>query len=167
MPHFKLGRRTKIWFSKIEKTGPLKFDFDLYYLCVLLGLATGRNTVPEHASDLVDYIIEDYLETRDLLVGLFLLAELGRRGIDLTEPVQVRRILDQLLDPVDKTGLSATAMSKLNEYANGGHEYLMEKYTKPPQITESFLQRYMQILKEAVSENDTWTKIGVSLTPTE
>ena len=164
MPHFRLGSPTRKWFSKIRKTGVvLEFDFDLYYLCALLGLASGQTSAPEDATDVIDRFIADYTETQHLLLGLFVLSELASRGIDPSERSDMQRIMDQLLAPNDLTGLSSDGMSRLNGYASGGYEYLAEKYGKPPEYVETFLQRYTTILNEAVAGNVEWKQLGMKV----
>lgn len=158
MPVFRIGEPVAKWFKKIHKKEPLKTDFDLYYMCTLLGLATGRTSSPGKTSELVGYFIADYTETQHLLLGLFVLAELQRRGIDLDERVDVQRIINEILDPKDPTGLTSAGMTKMNEYASGGFDYFVEQYGgRSPVFVESFLERYVKILGEAVEGSEVWS----------
>lgn len=160
---FRLRQDTEDWFSQINKQKPIETKFDLYYLCLMLGLATGRSSQPSArcatiSEGFVDNFVMAYRPYQRLIVGLLLTAELSSLGVGLEESDFVRKKLLELVDPTAATKLTEAGMTKLNEYTSGGFDYLTENMESKPFHVEEFLQTYASLLREAVAGSETWTQ---------
>ena len=47
-------------------------------------------------------------------------------GLDLSEKEEVTKILDEIIDPTNSANLTKKGIIKLNEYASGGLDCLLE-----------------------------------------
>jgi hypothetical protein len=160
---FRLRQDTEDWFSQISKQKPIEFKFDLYYFCLMLGLASGRSSPPSSRCNMisegfVDNFVIAYRPYQRLIVGLLLTAELSSLGVSINESDYVRKKLLELVDPVAPTNLTELGMTKLNEYVSGGFDYLTEHIDAKPYHVEEFLQTYVKLLRIAASEGPTWNQ---------
>ena len=140
---FRLSKDAREWFRDI-KDG-FNLDFDIYYLCLMAGLATGKKeSVPTtQAPELVDYFPADYRSKGRVLVALFLSKELEALGISMLERDQVYRQIALMVDPLTPSGLSHTGMEEMNRYSYGGFYVLAnEWFENRPRIMEVFLPLY-------------------------
>jgi len=152
---FQLRLDVDEWFSNInkEKTQQIKTDFDLYYFCLMTGLATKSKNNPSErckCRDFIDYFVSDYKNEQNLIIGLLIRAELENLGISLDEKDAAKKQLLKLIDPSSQTNLTDEGIDKMNAYASGGFDYLREKMESKPYHLEDFLQRYVTILREAI-----------------
>jgi hypothetical protein len=158
--HFRLRQDTQEWFKKISDKKPIDTMFDLYYFCVMLGLAANRTSVPSKRcpeySDFIDNFVSAYRPNQRIIIGLLIRAELGRFGISIDEKDEVSRLLLDLVDPNTQTNLTDTGIEKLNEYASGGFDYLSEVQETKPYHAEEFLRSYVRLIREAVRDNPVW-----------
>ena len=122
--------------------------------CLVLGLAARRTRAQQEASDLLAYFPGTYVKAKHIVIGLFILAELARRGVKLDERDVVQKISQENLDPKDQTSLTDAAMNKLNEYAAGGFDLLRQSIGHPPERTETFLVSYHQLLQRTLAQAD-------------
>ena len=140
---FRLRKDAREWFRGIEDGFDL--DFDIYYLCLMAGLAMGKKeSVPTtQASELVDYFPVDYQSKRRVIVALFLSKELEALGISMSERDQVYGQIAKLVDPLTPSGLSDVGMREMNRYSYGGFDILAnEWFEEQPRIMEVFLSLY-------------------------
>ncbi len=152
---FQLRLDVDEWFSNINKgkTQQIKTDFDLYYFCLMMGLATKSKNNPSErckCRDFIDYFVSDYQSQQNLIIGLLIRAELENLGISLDEKDAVKKQLLKLIDPSRQTNLTDEGIDKMNAYASGGFDYLRQKFSSKPNHLENFLQRYVKILREAI-----------------
>ena len=151
---FRLRADAEKWFSEVDGKDPVKTKFDLYYFCLLAGFASGRyaDTARQDIStrEIVQDFTLDYRPFARLLIGLLLVSELTRSGIDLTERKAVRAVLKQLVHP-SGTGLSDVGFRAMNAYASGGYEFLAESREQKPGSPEEFLQDFSDLIGEAYS----------------
>jgi hypothetical protein len=154
---FRLREDARRWFSEIEKTAPIKSQFDLFYFCLMTGLMSGRRSDPTHggrsAPEFVQVFIEDYRAAQRLIIGLLIVAELQRLGINLHEKASVRETIRTLVDPQSPTNLTDEGMRLLNAYASGGYDYISEIRESKPYTVEEFLRDFVGIIGKAASEN--------------
>ncbi|EAZ89973.1 hypothetical protein CY0110_07249 [Crocosphaera chwakensis CCY0110] len=150
------------WFSKIKKptkdTPPINTDFDLYYLCLMMGLASKNKSTPDpsHSADFVDRFVKQHERQQNLIIGLLIQAELSDKSLTLDDKNQAKKILKDLIDPTNRfTSLTDDGMDKMNAYASGGFDYLQSKMPKP-YFAEDFLIRYVEILKTEMDNNHNW-----------
>lgn len=121
--------------------------FDFYYFCLIAGLISGRS-VDAPASDLTEHYVDNYKLAGNFLVGLLIVAELKKTGIDLFEKDAVRNQIRRLVDPRSPNQLTDEGMRRINSYANGGYERLAESRDTKPYSGEEFLVDYTKILDE-------------------
>lgn len=155
---FRIRHDARDWFSKIKKQKPpINTEFDLYYLCLMMGLASKNKSTPDpsHSADFVDYFVSDYKSQQNLIIGLLIQAELSDKGLTLDDKNQAKKILVKLIDPNSITNLTDDGMNKMNAYASGGFDYLQSKISKP-YFAEEFLIRYVEILKTEMDNNHNW-----------
>lgn len=155
---FQLRLDVDEWFSNInkEKTQQIKTDFDLYYFCLMMGLATKSQNNPSgkcKCRDFIDYFVSDYKSQQNLIIGLLIRAELENLGISLDEKDATKKQLLKLIDPSSQTNLTDEGIDKMNCYASGGFDYLREKMGSKPYHLEEFLHSYVKFLQEAVEHN--------------
>ena len=140
---FRLSKDAREWFRDLEDGFAL--DFDIYYLCLMAGLATGKKeSVPTtQAPELVDYFPGDYRSKGRVLVALFLSKELEALGISMLERDQVYRQIALMVDPLTPSGLSHMGMEEMNRYSYGGFDVLANEWFEDrPRIMEVFLPLY-------------------------
>jgi hypothetical protein len=158
--HFRLRRDTQEWFKNISDQKPIETMFDLYYFCLMRGLASGRTSVPAKRypeyNDFIDNFITTYRPYQRLIIGLLIRAELARFGISVAEKDDVRRLLLDFVDPTTATNLTDKGVEQLNEYASGGFDYLTERLDSKPHHVEEFLRTYVRLLQQAVEESKLW-----------
>ena len=157
---FRMRQDAENWFSNIRDQKPIQTKFDLYYFCLMVGLATGRRSDPVKrcptVTDFVDNFVKDYKPYQRLIIGLLIRAELSRQGISVNEKDEVRRLFVELVDPMSPTNLTDTGMERINEYSSGGYDYLAEKLNSKPYHVEEFLRTYSKLLRNAVDQSVHW-----------
>ena len=163
MPSFKLRPDAKAWFSEIAKTHPLKTDFDLYYFCVLAGLAHGHRKSASEPGEkpvpFIEYWVAPYEMSQYLILGLLLRLELASNGIRMDEPSAVQQICSDLFTNDNQTQLTNAGMDRLNEFASGGYELLAEEFSDKPYFVHEFLLLYSEILLRGAERNPNWTAL--------
>lgn len=151
---FRLREDARKWFSELEGKEPTSTLFDLYYFCLVAGLASGRSSDAANlgvsSPEIVDDFIQDYRPAQRLLIGLLVIAEARKGGIDLQEKAAVRRIFSLLVTPESKTQLTEEGMRCMNAYASGGYEFLSERRETKPASAEEFLRDYIGLVDGAV-----------------
>lgn len=157
---FRLRVDAERWFKHINDKAPLKTKFDIYYLCLLLGLASRRTSTNDKQlpkSSFIDNFVKEYKPYSHLILGLLLRAEVFHYSYDLDDRSEVMKVLKGIADP---QGISTKGIMRLNEYASGGFDLLQEKFGGAPYSIEDFLVTYVEILQEAVEKEDTWHPIS-------
>ena len=154
---FRLRRDTREWFSYIE--GDLSLDFDMYYLCLMAGLATGRREELEseqkQTTELVDNYPGSFREKGRLINAYFLCRMLNKLGVDLSERDTVNDVIAEYVDPISPNQLSDIGQREINRYSYGGFEVLTEWFDDKPRHMETFLPLYKRYLDEVLSANST------------
>ena len=119
---FILREDAEKWFAELDGNEPIKTKFDLYYFCLISGLASGRKSDARSlgAREIVGSFIQDYRPAQLLLIGLLVVAEARKGGIDLSEKDAVRGVFKDLVDPDSHTKLTDEGMRCMNAYASGG-----------------------------------------------
>jgi hypothetical protein len=152
---FRLRSDAEKWFSEIDGREPTKTKFDLYYFCLMAGLTSGRSSDPAgagvQAREIIDDWIQDYKPAQRLLIGLLVVAELRKGGINLQEKSAVRGVFKRLVSPNSSTGLTDEGMRCMNAYASGGYEYMAESRETKPASVEEFLRDYLLLIDDATS----------------
>ena len=151
MARFRLRNDAKGWFSQISKFDQFKIDFDIYYLCLMAGLASGRVNDEAPTTEMVDTFVEEYKPASRFLIGLLVIAEMKKGGIDVSERTAVRALFKRLVDPQSPNQLTDDGMRSMNAYASGGYDFLTERRETKPYTGEEFLRDYVQLIEEATT----------------
>ncbi len=147
------------FFKKIRGKKPLSTDFDLFYLCLMLGLAGNRkSSSASRSTEFVDYFIGPYKGRARLLIGLTILAQLRNLGVTLHEKEEVTAQISKLIATDHSTSLSSAGMDIFNDYASGGYDILIERFPSAPHHAEEFLIRYAELLIETLQESGSWLR---------
>jgi hypothetical protein len=152
---FRLRTDAEQWFSEIEGSTHIRSKFDLYYVCLMAGFASGRSSESQltgaGSRDFIDYFIDDYKPASRLLIGLLVIAEMKYKGIDVSEKAAVRALFKTLVDANNGNNtLTDEGMKRMNAYASGGFEYLAEQRDTKPYSVEEFLRDYVALVGEAL-----------------
>jgi hypothetical protein len=151
---FRLRADAEKWFSELDGKEPTRSKFDLYYFCLMVGLASVRHvdpaTVGVSAKEFVGDFINDYKPAQRLLIGLLVIAEVKRGGIDLDEKASVRDVFKRLVTPSTVTNLTDEGMRCMNAYASGGYEFLAERRDTRPTSPEEFLRDFLTLVGDAL-----------------
>jgi hypothetical protein len=149
---FRLRKDAREWFKGISDE--LSLDFDVYYFCLMAGLASGKKAFlpANEATDLVQDFPGDYRSRGRLIVALLLTRELRRMGIEFNERTALHSEIAKLIDPLSSTHLSAAGMDEINHYAFGGFDVLADWFEDRPRHLETFLPQFHQRLRESLKD---------------
>lgn len=150
MAYFRLRKDAEKWFREIAEGPPFKVKWDVYYLCLMAGFASGRSSESTAATDITERYVEEYRPARHFLIGLLVVAELKLTGINRTDKAQVRELFKKLVQPNGTNDLTDFGMRRMNAYASGGWEYLAENRDQRPFYVEEFLQSYPALIAKAL-----------------
>jgi hypothetical protein len=153
---FRASNDARRWFQHIRPG--LDLDFDVYYMCVMAGLATGKakDLPASEADELVDYFPGEYAKRGRLLVMLLLSILLERHGVSLSQRATVHQTIRDFIDPLSQSKLSDTGVREMNKFAFAGFDVIAEWFSEPPHVAAAFLPRYAEKLQEAVLGNPSW-----------
>lgn len=152
MARFRMRNDARAWFSHINDFEQFRVDFDQYYLCLMAGFASGRSTEGGASTEMVEAFVEEYKPASRFLIGLLVIAELKKGGIDVSERTAVRALFKRLVDPQSPNSLTDEGMRRMNAYASGGYDYLSERRETKPYSGEEFLRDYVQLIGEAATD---------------
>jgi len=155
MAFFQMRDDAMKWFHDLyrdeKKEKPFEIKYDLYYLCLMLGISYQRTSDPtahgRKSTGFIDHLPQSYKPTQRLVSGLLLRAELRGQGIEIDEKESVRELIDELIDPA--TGFSDYAVTQLNRYASGGFDLLVETLPDRPRTSPEFFRVYLELLEDA------------------
>ena len=156
---FKMRPEVEEWFLRVVHTkGSAAPKFDAYYLCLMMGFATGRAEEPANVSEFVDYFVSDYRPAQNTIIGMLIAAEARLQGVDLGNRLAIRTLLLNYVSPVAPVGLTAAGFERLNWYANGGFNEIVARYPDGrPWSAADFFQWYLPTVQGAVKGNTWWT----------
>lgn len=152
---FQMRKDAAEWFRHVDKQ--FKLDFEKYYLCLMLGFASGttRSVPASQLRDMTDTFPDTWKGQPRLLIGLLIAAHLDRMKIDYSERAAVNKQLEVLLDPDTPTKLSAVGIRYMNEYAAGGFDVLLERaLTDKPRAPATLLRAYVKTLRQLLRDKD-------------
>jgi|TARA_B100000315_G_C14200596_1_gene417499 hypothetical protein len=149
---FRLIKDNRNWFKGISKN--FSTLFDMYYLCLMMGLAANHKGDDPDSGDLIEYWPTEYASYSNFIIGLILIAEARGKGINIKEKSSTTEHLNTFLDSEELSRLSLKkGFKEANRYANGGCEIMRQKL-EPPHYLGEFLKRYQELLKEEVNKNE-------------
>jgi hypothetical protein len=151
MANFRLRKDAEKWFGEISNAPEIKVKWDIYYMCLMAGFASGRSSEAA-ATDMVERFVEEYRPVRHFLIGLLVVAELRLTKVDLTNRMQVRELFRKLIQPNGTNDLTDFGMRRMNAYASGGWEYLSENRDQRPYSIEEFMQSFPKLIERATAD---------------
>jgi hypothetical protein len=137
---FRLRVDARNWFANIRKD--LDIDFDVYYICLLAGLAARRKerVAASDTTDLVPHFPSHYRSYSKLVIGLFLSVELEEMGVKAHGDRKLfHSAVSGLINPVAAHHLTDVGIDTLNRYAHGGYDAITEWFDERPRRAETFL----------------------------
>ena len=152
MARFRMRNDARVWFNKIENFDHFKVDYDRYYFCLLAGFASGRFNEVGATTELVENFPEDYKEASRFLIGLLVMAELKKAGIEVFERESVRDMFKRLVNPHSPNQLTDEGMRRMNAYASGGYDYISSERETKPYSGEEFLRDFAQLIEGAFAD---------------
>lgn len=149
---FRLSKDNRKYFAGISKQ--FRVDLDMYYLCLMMGIAANHKSDTTETGDLIDYWPDKYKDYANFIIGIILFVEAKNVGIDISNKDTTSNHLNTFLDPNQGSKLSLSkGFKEANRYANGGMEILVQKIP-PPQLLGEFLVKYQSVLKEEIKKNN-------------
>jgi hypothetical protein len=147
---FRLRKDAKDWFKGIADDFSL--DFDIFYFCLMAGLATRRKAFPSanEATDLAQDFPGEYRSRGRIIVALLLTRELQELGVKFEERATLHKEIAKLIDPLSSAHLSTPGMEEINHYAAGGFDILTDWFDDRPRHLETFLPQFQRQLKTAL-----------------
>ena len=144
----------KEFFKKIrseeDSSSPIKYDMDIFILCLILGLMC------EQKKTLKDYkfyqsfspkYIDSHLQTKPIITALLLSRTLKYKNVDKNEKEKVKKVLQEVLDTNDPIDLKTDYIDLMHEYYLGGHCLLLEKFNyKSPDEISVFFDKYNKLI---------------------
>jgi hypothetical protein len=148
---FRLRPETKRWFRHFEKdsNAGIKIDFDMYYLCVMVGFHFGKKNLQIENKNAPEFFREfpnAYIDEAPLIIAILLSKELQSLKVGLEEKDAMNKQISKL---INRNGLSDYGMELLNQYSYYGFDKLREHFPSEPQIWENFLVDYLELFKGA------------------
>ena len=139
---FRLHKNSAKWGKGlIQKKGPIKIEFDLYYIYLLVGLGLGRveSLADQDSKEVYMSYPKAYQSMKHKIATLLLYCDLRVSGFDANNKIMVKSKIEEVLSADSVTLLSDDSVKQLNNYANGGFEAIREKLISPPNDTALFL----------------------------
>lgn len=145
---FRLPKDAETWFADIRKD--MSFDFDVYYFCLMAGLAKGeKETLPtSETKDITPRFPQEYRAESKIIMSLFLKKELDKMGVSLDDRKAVHETIKKYIDSTD---LSEDGQKEINRYVNGGIQVIKEYFGDRPRTIEVFLLRFSQMIDSLCS----------------
>jgi hypothetical protein len=142
------------WFQNIRGKGKaISSQWDMYYLCLMLGLITGRQGDDSKAKEFYRDFTDEYKANQKTIIAVFLQAELKALRVDLSDRVNVEAQINKYLDPESASNLTSAAQKRMNQYAVGGYEVLTEEMDKP-HLEHAFFVRYSELIRSLCLSRD-------------
>lgn len=153
---FKLKDEVDQYFRHLTRQGYLPVKFDIYYLCLMMGLAAGSAKSSAGAHEFVKHFVDDYAKSQRLIIGLLVYTEARGSGLDVSDRDATKMLLSDFLDHNSHTALSAEGVEKLNDYAQGGFLWICKNYGEPPHQLEAFLTWYLDTINGLIKDSEIW-----------
>jgi hypothetical protein len=147
---FKMPNNARDYFGNIKD---LKFLFDWYYFCVMLGLAKKKigNEEEMEKEYFMDSFPSVYLGVRDQIIALLIDAEMERRAIEPNDRDSVQKLILQLIDTFSQTRLNKQGIELLNRYAVTGMNYINDSIPRTTSL-DLFLLHYYKVYRRIIEE---------------
>ena len=136
--------------DNVDPSSPIKFDMDIFMLCLILGLAQNKKDEYSKYTFLSSFstkYIDTYQNIRPLITGLILSKSMKLKNIDKNEKDKVKQNLQEVLDENDNTYLNPKYIELMHEYYVGGYCVLLKEFNnKPPEEVSIFFEKYNKLI---------------------
>ena len=131
---FRLHNNARKWGKDLVQgeSGPIKIEFDLYYIFLLVGLGLQKKIPLDQAlsGEIVRTYPKSYLSQKYKIAMLLLYTDLEESGFDVSNREIVKSKIQETFSANSQTHLTEDAGKLLNNYANGGFEAVREKMNR-------------------------------------
>ena len=156
MADFRILKDARTWFKDIySKDEGFTIDFEVYYFCLMAGLATAQKRIDLTSSDtneLVQHFPGNYKDKGKVIISIFLARHLASLGVTLTDKKIAHNEISKLISPSSPNYLSEDGMKELNKYAAAGYDQIITWFEERPRTLESFLRIYSLKIEEFTVE---------------
>lgn len=144
---FRLREDARVWFQLIFPKGK-SLDYDIYHLCFIAGLTTGKKAEVSgtDAPVFYDSFPGEYRQRGRLLVAAFLTCEIRALGVSMGDRRALHAAIHRLVDPLSPSHLSDQGLKEFNKYSFGGFDALTSWFDERPRNIETFLPEFHQQL---------------------
>jgi hypothetical protein len=146
MADFRILKDARPWFKDLySKEEGLVIDFEIYYFCLMAGLASGKkrsDLTTTETTELVQHFPGRYKDRGKIIVSLFLARYLASFGVTLTDKKIAHNQISKLISPTSPNYLSDDGMKELNKYAAAGYDEIIGWFEDRPRTLESFLRTF-------------------------
>ena len=144
----------KDFFKKIrddvDNSSPIKFDMDIFMLCLILGLNKNKKedySKYTYLSSFSSKYIDTHQKIIPLITGLIISKSMKLKNIDKNEKDKVKQNLQEVLDENDNTYLKPKYIELMHEYYVGGYCVLLKEFNnKPPEEVSIFFEKYNKLI---------------------
>jgi len=128
---FRLANNARAWGKGLLKNqnGPIKIEFDLYYIFLIVGLGLKKKIPLDQSlsAEIVRNYPKSYLGQKYKIAMLLLYTDLKESGFDISNRDVVKSKIQETFSSTSQNHLTEDAGKLLNNYANGGFEAIREK----------------------------------------
>ena len=150
---FRLCKKAENFGKHLKKGGFFKMDFDIYYICAMVGLIAGcKDTETTQSRELTRSYPNAYRDDFRIINGLLLSSHLKDNGVDLENRTQVRNAISELIDPNDAGHLKDKGYEELNQYSAGGADILSRWFTGSPRNPHFFATSFIDEIRASNQE---------------
>ena len=136
--------------DNVDPSSPIKFDMDIFMLCLILGLNQDKKEDYSkyiYLSSFSSKYIDTHQKIRPLITGLIISKSMKLKNIDKNEKDKVKQNLQEVLDENDNTYLKPKYIELMHEYYVGGYCVLLKEFNnKPPEEVSIFFEKYNKLI---------------------
>ena len=153
---FRIDKEFENWQNQFTKgkESPFKVDFDLYFLCYMMGIAIGKkNPKNDNWKDLTRYFVGDFKNYKSVIATSLILAESRVAGFE--EQNDIKKLMEKYFDHEHPNQLSERGMQLMNQYASAGFKEL-SKNIQSKDEPHHLLITARKLIKEKFEQNSKW-----------
>jgi len=152
---FRIDKEFEDWQEQF-RTGktPFRVDFDLYFLCYMMGIASGKkNPNSENLKDMTRFFVDDYKGYKSVIATSLILAESKVTGLDKQK--DIKQLMEKYFDNENMNQLSDRGVTIMNQYASAGFKELSKNIQKSD-TPANLLITANKLIKEKFASNKKW-----------
>lgn len=144
---FKMSADASLAFNRLSKQSKFgKLDmWDFYYYCALIGMKKHRIS-NEKMTEFHKTYTNTYQPLKYVITGLVVSSDLERTGESYTKD-NISNKFKRLVDPSSELVLNNEGVELLNQFAEGGYQYYIDRYPGTSEIYD-FISNVYTILNE-------------------